>query len=352
MTVLSVAYPLMQVGPGSGGGAEQILCLLERGILAAGHRSLVIAAAESEVAGELLETPAFSGEITEEIRAEAQRVHRARIEEALARYTIDLIHFHGLDLHAYLPSANVPMLATLHLPLAWYPPDIFHLPDVALNCVSHAQAASAPPGKTPAVVCNGIDTCRYGGTWRKRELLLWLGRICPEKGVHIALDVARRLDLPMIVAGPVHPFRTHEAYYAGCVQPLLDDKRRYAGPVDLAQKIDLLARARCLLIPSLAPETSSLVAMEAAASGTPVAAFRTGALPEVVEHGVTGFIADSTEEMAEYVKKAAGISPDTCRKRAHSRFSAERMRHEYLALYDRVISTLHFGTGSAPHANL
>lgn len=346
MTILSVAYPLLPVGPASGGGAEQILHLL------AGKDSIVIAASGSSVVGELLETPAFSGEITQEIRAEAQRVHRARIEEALARYGVDLIHFHGLDFHAYLPAANIPMLATLHLPLEWYPAGIFQLPNVFLNCVSRAQASSAPVGAGLSVVSNGIDLARYEVASRKREFLLWLGRICPEKGVHIALEVAHRLDIPMIVAGPVHPFRAHQTYYSERVEPLLDNKRRYAGPIDLGQKIDLLSRARCVLIPSLAAETSSLVAMEAAAAACPVVGFRSGALPEIVEHGLTGFIADSADEMAEYTMRARDISPQRCRKRARERFDAGRMRREYLTLYERVMTTLHLGAGCAPQANL
>lgn len=352
MTVLSVAYPLLPVSPASGGGAEQILSLLERGIAAAGHRSLVIAAEGSAVSGELLRTPVFSGEMTDEIRARAQRVHCARIEETLRSLNIDLIHFHGLDFHAYLPAACVPMLATLHLPLAWYPSGIFQLRNVALNCVSHTQAASVPDSARLPVVVNGIDIERYRAPEREREFLLWLGRICPEKGVHIALQMARSLDLPMIVAGPVHPFRAHEDYFRESVVPLLDEKRRYAGAVDLEQKIDLLSRARCVLIPSLAPETSSLVAMEAAVSGTPAVVFRSGALPEVVEHEVTGFVADSADEMADYVKRVGEIRPETCRERALTRFDAGRMQREYLTLYERVIATLHLGTGFAPQANL
>jgi glycosyltransferase involved in cell wall biosynthesis len=344
--ILSVAYPLLPVGPASGGGAEQILHLL------AGKDSIVIAASGSSVAGELLETPAFSGEITEEIRAEAQRIHRARIDEALARYGVDLIHFHGLDFHDYLPAAKIPMLATLHLPLEWYPAGIFQFQHVVLNCVSRAQASSAPAGAGLSVVSNGIDLSPYQVMPHKREFLVWLGRICPEKRVHIALEVAHRLNLPMIVAGPVHPFRTHQTYYSEQVEPLLDNKRRYAGPIDLAQKIDLLSRARCVLIPSLAAETSSLVAMEAAAAGCPVVAFRSGALPEIVEHGLTGFIADSADEMAEYTSRARDISPQICRKRARERFDADRMRREYLALYERVMTTLHLGNGHAPQASL
>lgn len=346
MTILSVAYPLLPVGPASGGGAEQILHLL------AGKDSVVIAASGSSIEGELLETPAFSGEITEEVRAKAQRAHRARIEEAVGRYSVNLIHFHGLDFHAYVPDAKIPMLATLHLPLEWYPAGIFQLPNVALNCVSRAQASSTPAGADLPVVSNGIDLASYENTPHHREFLLWVGRICPEKGVHIALEIAHRLDLPMIVAGPVHPFRAHQTYYSEEVEPLLDSKRRYAGPIDLVQKVDLLSRARCVLIPSLAAETSSLVAMEAAASGVPVVAFRSGALPEIVEHGLTGFIADSGDEMTEYTVRAGDISPQICRKRARERFDADRMRREYFALYERVMTTLHLGNGRAPQANL
>lgn len=334
MNVLSVGYPLFPVNADAGGGTEQILFLLERQLVKAGHRSTVVAARGSRIAGELIETSSADGEMTDEVRRRAQAEHKRIITEALRERDFDLIHFHGLDFYAYVPEPGIPMLATLHLPVAWYPQSIFELPGVTLNYVSQTQAA----GLTGPVVCNGVDTELYGGNYRKQNFLLTLGRICPEKGMDAALRVAHRLDVPMIVAGPVHAFETHRRYFCEQVQPLLDERRRYIGPAGLREKPELLGTARCLLIASSVSETSSLVAMEAMSAGTPVVAFRSGALPEVIEDGVTGFIADSEEEMADAVQRVCEISPEVCRERARVRFSSCRMVRDYLKLYHELVS--------------
>lgn len=334
MTVLSVAYPLLPVSRDSGGGAEQILYLLERGLVARGHRSIVIAANGSTVDGKLIASRAFDGEMTEEVREHARRDHLRLIEQAVAHHSIDLIHFHGLDFYAYTPAAHIPKLATLHLPPAWYPDKIFRSSDVRLNCVSESQADAAPtPARLP-VIPNGIDTRQYLQDGGERKQLLWLGRICPEKGVHIALEVAHRLNARLIVAGPVHPFRDHEMYFSNRVEPLLDDRRQYVGCVGFADKKALLAQAKCVLIPSLVAETSSLVAMEALSSGAPVVAYRSGALPEVIEHERTGFIVDSQDEMASAVGRVHEISSETCRTQAQARFDVSRMVDGYISLYE------------------
>lgn len=333
MNILSVAYPLFPVNPDSAGGTEQILFLLERGLAARGHRSIVVAARGSRVEGELIETPAPCGEITEAAREQAQAAHAEAIAHALEEFPVDLIHLHGLDFHAYVPNTGAPKLATLHLPLAWYPERIFQLRGVALCCVSQSQAQTAPAGWQLPVLPNGIDLNQYKAAPRRGEYLLWLGRVCPEKGTAIALRIAHRLDLALIAAGPVHPFASHRSYFSEQVAPLLDEKRAWVGPVGRERKTQLLAEARCVLIPSLAAETGSLVAMEAISSGTPVIAFRAGALPEIVESGVTGFVVDSEDEMAEAINHALEISPARCREEALRRFDSARMVGDYVNLY-------------------
>jgi glycosyltransferase involved in cell wall biosynthesis len=339
MTILSVAFPLLTVSADAAGGSEQILWQVERGLVNAGHRPIVVAAEGSSVSGTLVPTMCANGEINDAVRSAAHKAHRRAIRSVLESSAVDLIHFHGLDFPEYLPVSGPPMLATLHLPLDWYPERIFHTAGLTLNFVSHSQAASNRSDVRCPVILNGIDLSRYDHTTTKEDFALVLSRVCPEKGIDVALRVARRLGMRLLIAGPVHPFATHQAYFKEEVEPLLDDRRQYIGPVGLVRKSELLARARCLLVPSSVAETSSLVAMEAIASGTPVVAFRSGALPEVVEHGQTGFIVDSEDAMSEAVMRAGEISPERCRASAASRFDSRRMVRDYLELYGTLCSS-------------
>ena len=173
LTILSVAYPLFPVGPGSGGGAEQILQILDSALVMAGHRSIVIAAKGSEVSGELVETSASRDEITDEIRQTAQQHHRNQIKELLDKEDIDLIHFHGLDFLSYRPSfQSVRQLATLHLPVTWYPEDLFRQENLTLNCVSASQARSHARTRLSHVISNGINLHRFGSLPGKTTISL------------------------------------------------------------------------------------------------------------------------------------------------------------------------------------
>jgi glycosyltransferase involved in cell wall biosynthesis len=340
LSVLSVAYPLARVGRDTAGGAEQVLSLLDSTLVRLGHRSIVVAAAGSAVAGELIATPLAEGEITEAARREAHTRHRAAIRRALAEYPVDLVHMHGVDFHAYLPDGGTPVLVTLHLPPGWYPPETFGLgaPNVFLHCVSAAQQRACPAADhLLPFVANGVPLGSLGGPHARRSFVLMLARVCPEKGIHLGLDAAHRAGVSLLVGGEAYPYAEHRRYFADQIRPRLDRRRRFLGPVGFARKRRLLAAARCVLIPSLAPETSSLVAMEAIASGTPVVAFRSGALPEVVEHGRTGFLVADEREMADAIEAVGSIDPEACRSAARARFSAEVMAHRYLERYARVL---------------
>jgi glycosyltransferase involved in cell wall biosynthesis len=142
----------------------------------------------------------------------------------------------------------------------------------------------------------------------------------------------------VIVAGTVFDYPEHQQYFREAVRPRLSANVRFVGAVGGKRKARLLAGAQCLLVASLAPETSCLVAMEALASGTPVVAWRSGALPEIVRHGSTGFVVSSVAEMADAMASLGSIEPDCCRLEAERRFSSQTMVSRYRALYRELVS--------------
>jgi glycosyltransferase involved in cell wall biosynthesis len=183
---------------------------------------------------------------------------------------------------------------------------------------------------------NGINANDFSKSFRKKSYALVLTRICEEKGVHVALRAAHLASTPLIIAGQVYGYLEHSQFYRQEVEPLLDNLRKFIGPATLPVKRRLLAEARCVLVPSVVEETSSLVAMEALASGTPVIAFRRGALPELIRHGETGFVVQDEREMAEAIPCCSRISPEYCRDYAAQHFSAERCVRRYFALYESL----------------
>jgi hypothetical protein len=138
LRVLSVAFPFAPVSHDAVGGAEQVLAQLDTAVVRAGHASVVGACAGSRPAGALVATPRPIGPITDSVRRRAHASHRLAIEHALRRWRIDVVHMHGIDFHEYLPPAGPPVLVTLHLPLDWYPPDVFRLkrPNTFLHCAT------------------------------------------------------------------------------------------------------------------------------------------------------------------------------------------------------------------------
>lgn len=291
--------------------------------------------------GILLATRKASGIFDEVERSSIHEQYRYTMHKFLEKWPIDLIHMHGVDFYEYLPPPGVPVLITLHLPVHWYPEKIFHLerPRTYVHCVSARQRGFCPPctNLLPDVE-NGVPPELLASRHAKRNFAVTMGRICPEKGFHLALDAARRAQTPLLLAGRIFRHEAHENYFRDEIAPRLDQLRRFIGPIGFRRKRRLLSSARCLLAPSLAPETSSLVAMESLACGTPVIAFRAGALADIVEDGKTGFLVNDEREMAEAIHAARSLDREVCRQVARDRFSHTRMIQKYFSIYERLVT--------------
>lgn len=341
LTILNVAYSLAPVAASTAGGAEQVVKWIDSALVGRGHRSIVLAAEGSKVSGELWTIPATGERVIDpQVASEIQAAQTHAIGEILRAGQLDLIHMHGIDFCHCLPPTGIPVLATLHLPIECYSKKIFHLnrPETYLNCVSRHQWQSLPRSlSVRGFIDNGVPIPSEPTPHKKRGFVAALGRICPEKGFHLALRAARKAGMPLFLAGELFRYPAHEAYFQKKIVPLLDQQRRFIGPLGTVAKRRLLSSAQCLLVPSLVSETSSLVTMEALACGTPVIAFRAGALPDIIAHGQTGFLVNSESEMAEAIPATRELDPEVCRAVARERFSLERMTQAYLDLYSELI---------------
>jgi len=191
-----------EVGADAVGGSEQVLTILDRALTKAGHRSIVIAAAKETIGR------ACAG-------VGQGRTSPSHLLSAQA-LSIDLVHMHSLDFHHYLPSSQVRVLATLHLSPDWYPPQIFTMRRARfrMNCVSWSQHKSCPRcSNLLDPVPNGVDVDRLDADLPKQEFALAPGRICPEKGYHMALEATHRSGTPMILAGELAPYDLHQRYF-------------------------------------------------------------------------------------------------------------------------------------------
>ncbi|MGZ4789464.1 MAG: glycosyltransferase [Terriglobales bacterium] len=345
--ILYVAYPLLPVSNESCGGAEQMLSVLESEMAGRGYITTVAACAGSRASGAVFSTGQESKQPDSFEPRNAE--HESRILELIrcttgSRPAFDLIHDKSGSFWRRAHECNVPVLATLHLPRHFYPADAFHqVPDnVFFNCVSKLQCRTFEGvPNVMEVVPNGIQLKQFPFKSQKDDYLLWMGRICEEKGPHLAIEVAKRTGIPLVLIGEVYPFSYHLRYYNQQVRPHLGRKRpriSFFETPTMDKKIKLLANARALLVPSMVDETSSLASMEAMACGTPVVGFRRGAIPEVVIDGVTGFIVNDVDAMAEAVWRTSEINPHACRVHVETNHSAARMASEYEDLYERVLS--------------
>jgi glycosyltransferase involved in cell wall biosynthesis len=341
-SILYISYPMLPVTAASCGGAEQILWSLEREMHQRGWQTTAACCEGSQISGELYAT----GDVpTKNDRFEERDAeHCEAIFRWLGFREFDLIHDKSGRFWKHAHKVRTPILATLHLPRSFYDEALFrHIgANVHFNCVSETQAETFRDlPRMMGVVRNGIDPARFPFTNEKRDYLLWLGRICPEKGTHLAIEAAEETGLPLVIAGSVYPFSYHQEYFEREVRPRFQGSQGrvvFVEAPSFEEKVRLLQHARALVQTSLAPETSSLVAMEAMACGTPVVALRAGAIPEVVAHGETGFVVRSLKELVGAIHDVDHIWPWACRSRVEENFTVAMMADGYENLYREVLA--------------
>lgn len=333
---------MLPVSDASCGGAEQMLWTLEREMARRGHSTAVAACEGSHVSGELISTgTAPTAPDAFEMRAQQ---HSRVVARSVEKNTFDLVHDESGFFWQHAETIDVPVLATLHLPRTFYDQRLFQsVPEnVSFNCVSRSQALTFDNlSQMLGIVPNGIALERFRFEARKRDYVLWLGRICPEKAPHLAIDAAERAGMRLVMAGQVYPFSWHQQYFEHEIRPRLgrrDGQVEWIEAPSFAEKVGLLSGARALLLPTLAPETSSLVTMEAMACGTPVIAFANGALIEIVRHNVTGYLVMDVAQMAHALVDLERLWPEDARTVAEENFSARAMADGYEALYERIVS--------------
>jgi glycosyltransferase involved in cell wall biosynthesis len=227
--------------------------------------------------------------------------------------------------------------------------------------ISEAMANMAPKQiqthMLPAVH-NAINVSDFPFVAKKQNYYITLARFHPDKGQHIAVKYAaqfnKRLRMAGTVAGmgsnrrlllelsnPLSPYRSNQEfrYYSDKILPYSLKHRNisYVGNLSGARKMNFIAQAKALLFPIDWEEPFGMAVIEALACGTPVVAMKRGAMPEIIQHGVNGFLAENEKEFADYMLRVDEIDPEVCRKSVEERFSAEGMAKSYIDRYEEVI---------------
>jgi glycosyltransferase involved in cell wall biosynthesis len=339
MMRIGMIAPLeMRVPPGAYGGTELIVSLLTEELVKRGHDVTLFASGDSLTSARLV---AGSPCHLRGSDREPSILNLLNVMACLNRADdFDIIHNHtGLEGMATAALVETPMLTTLHGGLAGDWLLLFKRYCGWHNAISRSASALLPDRPNFAgVIYNAIDWETYPFNAGPRDdHMLFLSRISPEKGAHLAIDLAQRLQRRLIIAGNVHPIDLH--YFRTEVEPRLDGHLvRYVGEADYDLKRRLLAGASCLVAPITWDEPFGLFMVEAMACGTPVIALRRGAAPELIRHGITGFLVDDLDGMAAATTRLDQISPYECRRHIEANFSVGRMADDYLAAYRRIVS--------------
>jgi glycosyltransferase involved in cell wall biosynthesis len=338
MRIAQVAPLFESVPPRLYGGTERVVSSLTEALVRRGHEVTLFASGDSVTRARLVPCWPRALRLGCDIQL-SQVPHLLEMEQVFHRHAeFDVLHFHTDLLHFPLARRHaVPHVTTLHgrLDIPDLDPLIREFGEIPLVSISDAQRAPLAWANWQATVYHGLPLDSYPFHPGPGSYLAFLGRLSPEKRCDRAIEIARRVGLPLRIAAKVDP--ADRAYFEERIKPLLSAPGvEYLGEIGEREKGEFLGQAIALLFPIDWPEPFGLVMIEAMACGTPVVAFRHGSVPEVIAPGVTGFIVDDLDEAVRATVAAAGLDRRRCRQCFEQRFTDTRMAQDYLAIYDRV----------------
>jgi glycosyltransferase involved in cell wall biosynthesis len=342
LRIAQVAPLYESVPPQLYGGTERVVSWLTEELVELGHDVTLFASGDSRTSARLV--PVCPRALWRDPDVRETLPQHVRMLELVFRdlSRFDVIHFHCDYIHfplvRRLPCAN---LSTLHGQV--YLHDVEALfrecDELPLVSISDAQRRPLPGANWRATVYHGLPRNLHTFQPRRGEYLAFLGRISPEKRLDRAIEIARRAGAPLKVAAKIYD--DDRAYFQGTIAPLLNQTRSFVefiGEVGGERKNEFLRGASALLFPIDWAEPFGLVMIEALACGTPVIAWRNGSVPEIIEHGVTGFVVDSLDEASACVDRISEIGRADCRRAFEDRFDSRRMALNYLRVYRRLIA--------------
>jgi glycosyltransferase involved in cell wall biosynthesis len=337
---VAVVAPLYEsVPPRLYGGTERVVSYLTEELVAHGHQVTLFATADSRTRAKL-RPMALQGLRLDPGCRDPLAYHLVMLDQVLdAAGDFDIVHFH-LD-YLQLPFAQrmpVPALTTMHSRLDLPEMQMVHrrFGDQPLVSISRAQRRPMGWANWLATVHHGVPTQLYPFSPRAGSYLAFLGRISPEKRPDRAIRLARSLGIPLKIAAKIE--KLDLPYFDEVIRPLLAGPGvEFVGEIGEADKGRFLGDALALLFPIDWPEPFGLVMIEAMACGTPVLAWRCGAVPEIVVDGVTGFVVEDEQAAAAAIRRIPGLERAACRRVFEERFSSQRMARDYLSVYRRLL---------------
>ena len=340
MRIAQVAPLFESVPPQKYGGTERIVSVLTEELVRQGHQVTLFASGDSRTHARLCAA------CPRALRTDPECIdplayHALMYERVLQEAgNFDLIHFHTDYQHFSLSRrCATPVLHTHHgrLDIPELIPLLQEFRDIPTVSISHAQRTPVPWLNWQATIYHGLPKNTHPFTAHPEDYLAFLGRISPEKGLDEALQIAARVGMRLKVAAKIDP---RDAHYFHAVakdlltHPLVD----FIGEVGGVEKDRLLGNARAVLFPIRWPEPFGLVMIEALACGTPVIAYRRGSVPEIIEHGVTGFVVGDVAGAVAAIARLDTLSRPACRLAFETRFSTARMTEDYLGVYQHLVA--------------